>query len=189
MLGSLWRPRQAGTSGQQNDVEWCPQPCRRHPSRRHRVSRQCGSVRWSGRSCASMLWRKPRQVNESRGVGGISKGCNRDVSPTICQPPLDIIGSCIQASDLCPLSSVWCNLGASKMSSDLVKFVFQNTVLAILIVTSLLAFSFFREYLRFRIRTQQIAMGTRVAEDEAEEADTETDNKVPGPSDQKLDDP
>jgi hypothetical protein len=75
------------------------------------------------------------------------------------------------------------------MSSDLVKFVFQNTVLAILIVTSLLAFSFFREYLRFRIRTQQIAMGTRVAEDEAEEADTETDNKVPGPSDQKLDDP
>ena len=29
---------------------------------------------WSGRSCARMLWRKRRQVNESQGVGGISKG-------------------------------------------------------------------------------------------------------------------
>ena len=76
------------------------------------------------------------------------------------------------------------------MPSDLLKFAFQNTLTVVATLTAIFAFMFFKEYLRFRIRTQQIAKGTEVAEDRAEEGvDTEADNKIPGPSDQRLDDP
>src|SRR5882762_11521382 len=64
----------AGTLRQRTGRGGCPRPCTPLPYRRRPASRRCGSARWSCRSCASMLWRKCRQVNESRGVGGISKG-------------------------------------------------------------------------------------------------------------------
>ena len=65
------------------DAAWCPWPCRPHPSPRRPVFRQCGNARWFARSCASMLWRKGRQVNESREVGGISKDCWRKIATTV----------------------------------------------------------------------------------------------------------
>ena len=45
----------------------CLPPCRRHPCRRRLVFRQCGSARWSGRSCGEesgteMVWRAKVEV-------------------------------------------------------------------------------------------------------------------------------
>src|SRR5207245_3492478 len=67
--GSAGRgPRlRGGTSERQNDGGSCPRPCRRHPSRRHPASQQCGSARWSARSCADMLGVKVVQVNAKLG--------------------------------------------------------------------------------------------------------------------------
>jgi hypothetical protein len=51
MLARLWRPRQAGTSEQQNDGGLRPRPYRPHPSPRRPASRRYGSARWLAQSC------------------------------------------------------------------------------------------------------------------------------------------
>ncbi len=69
VLAGLLQRLQAGTSGRRSGPVRCPRPCRPRPCRRHPASQRCGSGRWFGRSCASMLWRKHRQVNESGSCG------------------------------------------------------------------------------------------------------------------------
>ena len=64
---SLPTALRAGTSGRRRGRAWCPRPCRRHPCRRRRASRGCGSARRSGRSWALFLL----SVGESRIEGGL----------------------------------------------------------------------------------------------------------------------
>ncbi len=75
------------------------------------------------------------------------------------------------------------------MSSELLKLVFQNTITATAVLTAAFAFVFFKEYLRFRIRTQQITKGIKLDDGGADEITKEADNDVLGPSNQRLDDP
>jgi hypothetical protein len=75
------------------------------------------------------------------------------------------------------------------MSSELLKLIFQNTITATAVLVAIFAFMFFKEYLRFRIRTQQIAKGIKIAEDAVDEASEHATNNEPGASNQRLDDP
>lgn len=75
------------------------------------------------------------------------------------------------------------------MSSELLKLIFQNTITATAVLTAFFAFMFFKEYLRFRIRTQQIAKGIKIAEGDTEETTKDADNNNPDTSNRRLDDP
>jgi hypothetical protein len=70
--------------------------------------------------------------------------------------------------------------------NDLLRPLLQNTITALVGLTAIIAFAFFKEYLRFRTKMLQIEKGLKVSDDSSEETKAETEH---GEIEPKLDDP